>query len=188
MTWIVIAAIVAVLVFAIVVYNNLVKLRQMVREGWSGIDVQLKRRADLIPNLVETVKGYAAHERVTLDMVVQRRNESLAAAGKAPVERATTESLFGDAIGRMMALSESYPDLKASENFSKLQDALADTEKQLQFARRYYNGAVRMLNTKVEQFPGMLLARPLGFQQADYFELGDDADALLPNVILDRTQ
>ena len=167
--WIVAAAIAAVLVYAVITFNGLVRLRNMVREGWSGIDVQLKRRTDLIPNLVETVKAYAAHERGLFEEVTQRRASSIAASdvqGQASAERALSGSL-----GRLFALAEAYPQLKADQNFLELQKQLAETEDQIQLARRYYNGAVRNLNIAIQSFPPVLIAGPLGFKEEPFFEL-----------------
>jgi len=154
----------------------------VVREGWSGIDVQLRRRTDLVPNLVETVKGYAAHERGLFEEIARERAQSIAAdnvAGQEAAERALRGSL-----GRLMAVAEAYPDLKANQNFLELQQQLAEIEDQLQMARRYYNGAVRNLNIGIQSFPGVLLARPLGFREEPFFELDDRAQAAAPQVSL----
>ncbi len=181
-TWIVLILLVAVIAWAITIYNGLVRQRQMVREGWSGIDVQLKRRSDLVPNLVETVKGYATHERGTLEQVIELRN----AAGAVPsgdVEgRARAESALSAALGRLFALAEAYPDLKASANFAELQGALERIEHDIQMARRYYNGAVRDLNTSVEQFPNNLVAGRFGFHQEPFFEIEDPGDRQVPKI------
>lgn len=161
-------------------YNGLVRRRNLVREAWSGVDVQLKRRADLIPNLIETVKGYAAHERGLFQQIADLRSRSLAA--KAPAERSLVEGMLSGALGNLFALAEAYPELKASANFSELQGSLAQVEEQIQLARRYYNGAVRDLNIAVESFPANLVAGPLGFTQAEFFELEQPADRALPKV------
>jgi LemA protein len=182
MEWIIFALIIAVIGYAIVIYNALVKSRQMVREGWSGISVQLQRRSDLIPNLLETVKGYMGHEKEVLENVTALRARAQAVGDEHPAERAGVESLLGAALGRLMAVAEAYPDLKASTNFKEFQDALEETEDKLQLARRYYNGAVRGFNTQVEQFPSNLVAGQFRFQQAEYFELEDPADRAAPQV------
>lgn len=180
-TWILLAVVVAVAVYAIVLFNRLVKSRQMAEEGWSGIDVQLKRRADLIPNLVSTVKGYAAHENKVLRQVTELRT----AAGKVPVgdvaARAKAESRLSAGIGRLMALAEAYPDLKASDGFLDLQTSLATVEDEIQMARRYYNGAVRNLNVLVESFPSNFVAGLFGFTQRDFFEIAE-SDRAVPEV------
>jgi len=181
-TFIVLAAIAAVAFYAVTLYNRLVKNRQMTEEGWSGIDVQLKRRADLIPNLVDTVKGYASHERELFERVTELR----AQVGKVPpgdvAERGKLEGLLSGAIGRLLAVAENYPDLKANENFLELQETLADVENEIQMSRRYYNGAVRNLNVMVESFPSNLVASQFGFEKRDYFEIDDDADRAVPEV------
>ncbi|WP_375571091.1 LemA family protein [Ahrensia marina] len=182
MEWIIFALIIAVVGYAIVIYNALVKSRQMVREGWSGISVQLQRRSDLIPNLLETVKGYMGHEKEVLENVTALRARAQAVGDDHPAERAGVESLLGAALGKLIAVAEAYPDLKASANFQEFQEALEETEDKLQLARRYYNGAVRGFNTQVEQFPSNLVANNFGFQQAEYFELEDPADRAAPQV------
>ncbi|MBV6657994.1 MAG: LemA family protein [Devosiaceae bacterium] len=182
MEWIIFGLIIAVVGYGIVIYNQLVKQRQMVREGWSGISVQLQRRSDLIPNLLETVKGYMGHERETLENVTALRSRAQAVGDDHPAERAGIESMLGAALGRLMVVAEDYPELKASENFKEFQDALEETEEKLQFARRYYNGAVRQFNTQVEQFPSNLVAGQFRFQQAEYFELDDPSDRANPRV------
>ena len=181
-TWIVLAAIAAVAVYAVTLYNRLVKNRQMTEEGWSGIDVQLKRRADLIPNLVDTVKGYAGHERELLERVTELR----AQVGKVPqgdvAGRGKLEGLLSGAIGKLLAVAENYPDLKANENFLELQETLGEVEDEIQMSRRYYNGAVRNLNVMVESFPSNLVANQFGFEKRDYFEIEDDADRAVPEI------
>ncbi|MCD2180710.1 LemA family protein (plasmid) [Rhizobium sp. TRM96647] len=175
-----IAAVVAL--YAIILYNGLVKARQVKEEAWSGIDVQLKRRADLIPNLVETVKGYATHERETFEQVVELRNRAQAVPAGDVQGRAVAEGLLGQALGKLVALAEAYPDLKASQNFSELQASLQEVEDELQMARRYYNGAARDLNVKVESFPSSLLASAFSFAKAPYFEIENPADRAVPTV------
>ncbi|MBW1990810.1 MAG: LemA family protein [Deltaproteobacteria bacterium] len=164
----------------VVLYNRLVKNQNLVQEGWSGIDVQLKRRADLIPNLIDTVKGYMGHEREVLERVTRLRAESLKPGP--PGAKGRVEGLLGAALGQLLAVAENYPDLKASQNFMELQKALADIEEQIQLARRYYNGAARNLNILVDSFPSNLVARAFGFQRVEYFELEDPGDRVVPRV------
>ncbi len=168
--------------FVISLYNALVRARQTAEEAWSGIDVQLKRRADLIPNLVETVKGYASHERGTLEEVVEKRNKAQSVAANDVAGRAKAEGELTQALGRLFALSEAYPDLKANQNFADLQASLERTESEIQMARRYYNGATRELNVKVESFPSNIIAGQFGFEKRDYFEIDEPADRAVPNV------
>lgn len=182
MTWIVLALLIAISVFAIVLYNGLVKKRQMVEEGWSGIDVQLKRRSNLIPNLVETVKGYASHEQDTLNEVTELRAKVGDMAAGDVAGRARAESALSQALGRLFAVAEAYPDLKASQNFSDLHQSLDEIENAIQMARRYYNGAVRNLNVAVESFPSNLVANQFKFEKAEYFEIEDEADRAVPDV------
>jgi len=174
--------IVLVALYAVFVYNGLVRARQMAEEAWSGIDVQLKRRADLIPNLIETVKGYAAHEKTTLEEVVALRNKAQSVPTGDVAGRAQAEGLLGQALGRVLALAEAYPDLKANENFRELQTSLETMESEIQMARRYYNGAARDLNVRVESFPSNLVAGQFGFQKRDYFEITNEADRAVPTV------
>jgi LemA protein len=175
----ILAAIGAYLVF---IYNGLVKARQMAEEAWSGIDVQLKRRADLIPNLIETVKGYATHEKDTLESVVELRNKAQAVPAGDVAGRAQAEGLLGAALGKIIALAEAYPDLKANENFVELQRSLETVEGEIQMSRRYYNGAARDLNVKVESFPNNLVAGQFGFSKKPYFEIANEADRAVPTV------
>ncbi len=174
----------AVLGYVIVVYNGLVHRRNLVQEGWSGIDVQLKRRANLVPNLVETVKGYAAHEQGTFEAVVEARGRSLE-AGTAKTQAAAENGLTA-ALGRLFALAESYPELKADANFRQLQEQLGAIEGDLEKARRYYNGTVRRLNTMVEQFPSNLVANQFGFAPAAYFEIEDPTKRAVPEIDFQR--
>lgn len=173
-------AIVAVIVAFL--YNGLVRARQMAEEAWSGIDVQLKRRADLIPNLIETVKGYAAHEKTTLEEIVELRNRAQAVPAGDVAARGAAENMLSQALGRVMAIAEAYPDLKASQNFAELQRSLDGIEGEIQMARRYYNGATRDLNIKVESFPTNLLAGQFGFQKRAFFEIDNPADRAVPTV------
>jgi len=174
------ALILLLLVGAVLIFNKLVGLRQMTENGWSDIEVQLKRRADLIPRLVSTVKGYASHERKLFEDVTAKRMQALA-AGNNPRERGVAESRLKQPVGRIMALAEDYPDLKASDNFLELQEELSDTEDKIEMARRFYNGAVRELNTKIRTIPSNLVAGPMGFKTRDYFEIDVD-DAAAPEV------
>ena len=180
--WIILGLVVAAAVYAVAIYNGLVKNRQMVEEGWSGIDVQLKRRTDLIPNLLETVKGYMSHERDTLQAVTDARANAQNAANASPEERAKAEGALSGALGRLIAVAEAYPDLKASTNFLEFQQALQTIEDEIQLSRRYYNGAVRNLNTTVESFPSNLIANNFKFEKAEYFELENPADRAVPTV------
>jgi LemA protein len=173
---------VAVILYLVFVYNGLVKARQMAEEAWSGIDVQLKRRADLIPNLIETVKGYAAHEKSTLEEVVTLRNRAQAVPEGDVAARAAAEGALSQALGRVFALAESYPDLKANENFAELQRSLETIEGEIQMSRRYYNCAARDLNVKVESFPSNLIANAFRFVKASYFEITNEADRAVPSV------
>ncbi|HSR67393.1 MAG TPA: LemA family protein [Acidobacteriota bacterium] len=156
--------------WVIVTYNRLVRLRLLSRNAWADIDVQLKRRYDLIPNLVETVKGYAGHERQTFREVVEARNRAMAARG--PGQKARAEAALGESLKSLFALAESYPELRAAESFRQLHDSLEKIEEAIQNARRYYNAVVRDLNTRIEVFPDNLVARPLGFKQAEFFRIG----------------
>lgn len=169
-----------ILIWAVIIFNQLVGMRQMAENGWSDIEVQLKRRADLIPRLVSTVKGYAAHENKLFIDLTEKRNQALA-AGNDPKTRGAAEAALNPPIGRLLAVAEDYPDLKASQNFLDLQKELTNTEDKIEMARRFYNGAVRGLNIKVQSIPSNLVAGPLGFRQLDYFEI-DSADAVIPNV------
>jgi LemA protein len=180
--WGLVAALVALVGLVIVLYNRLVKSKQMVEEGWSGISVQLKRRTDLIPNLLAAVKGYMAHEKGVLETVTEMRSRATAAEGSAPPERARVEGALSGALLRLFAVMENYPDLKANQNVSEFQKALEDIENNLQMARRYYNGAVRNLNIMVESFPSNLVAGYFKFRKAEYFELEDQRDRAVPKV------
>lgn len=164
----------------IVVYNSLVRLRVRAESAWSDIDVQLKRRHDLIPNLVETVRGYAGHERETLESVVQARTRAVAA--RSPGESAQAEGELTRTLQALFALAENYPQLRASENFAQLQSSLASIEEAIQNARRYYNAVVRDLNTKIHQFPSNLVAQTFAFQEREFFELDSDAERAVPEV------
>lgn len=181
-SYLLIAVAAAAIGWGILLYNRLVALRQRSREGWSGVDVQLKRRADLIPNLVETVKGYARHESGVLEAVTETRARAQAASGATPAARQRAEDELSGALLRLFAVAENYPELKADGNFVELQQTLADLEDQIQMARRYYNGTVRDLNTLIESFPSNLIAGRFGFVQQEYFEIENAADRALPAV------
>jgi LemA protein len=168
--WIILGVIVLVVLYLIVVYNRLVALRQTVNQSWSDISVQLKQRHDLVPNLVETVKGYATHERGTLEAVVAARNAAVAANG--PAAQAQAENMLTGALRQLFALSEAYPDLKANQNFQQLQTELADIENKLAAARRFFNNAVQEYNTGIQQMPAALFAASLGFTRKEFFDLG----------------
>jgi LemA protein len=181
MTGLILLAIVVVAgLWAMSIYNGLVRRKNVVAEAWSGIEAQLKRRADLIPNLVETVKGYASHERETFDELARLRSAGQAQGDVAA--RAQTETAITAAIGKVMAVAEAYPELKASANFQSLQGDLAAIEDQVQLARRYYNGAVRDFNVMIEQFPSNLIANMGSFKPAAFFQIDNDADRAAPKV------
>jgi LemA protein len=182
LTWIVLLIVAAAAIYAILLYNRLVRSRQMSHEAWSGIDVQLKRRSDLVPNLVESVKGYAAHERALFQRVAELRSAAQALPADDVVARAKAEGALAQALSRVMALAENYPDLKASANFLDLQQQLSTLEDEIQMARRYYNGAVRDLNTLIQSFPSNLVAGLFRFEQRSFFELADTADRAVPQV------
>ena len=182
--WVILAIIAALVLYAVVTFNRLVRARQMADEAWSGIDVQLKRRAELVPNLVEAVKGYAAHERGVLEEVTQLRGAAGRLRSDDVAGRAQVEIPMSAALGRLMALAENYPDLKASNNFLQLQRDLSALEDELQMARRYYNGATRNLNVLVQSFPSNLIAGLGGFRQRAFFELADASERAAPQVKL----
>ena len=179
--WAVTGAIVVILLFwGVAIYNGLVRLRALVKEGFSGITVQLRRRADLIPNLVSTVEGYATHERETLDQVIAHRGDAVSAKGVAATAQADTA--MSAMIGRLMVVAEAYPDLKANANFQQLQTELTEIEDELQSARRYYNATVRDLNTRIQSFPNVLIARPLGFHEEEFYTDTDASIQVAPKV------
>ena len=176
MTWLIVLVVLLVLVAlaGVVVYNRLVRLRNRTENSWAQIDVQLRRRHDLIPNLVEAVKGYAAHERGVFDEVTQARAAVLGAEG--PRAAAEANDMLGAALGRLFAVAEAYPELRASENFLRLQDELTDTEDKIAAARRYYNATVLRFNTRQQTFPTLIVARTFRFKPREFFEAGEDAD------------
>ena len=172
-----------VVIWLIGTFNGLVRLRQHCRESWSDIDTELKRRYDLIPNLVATVKGYAAHERETLTAVVEARSRAVASSGS-PKAQAQDENALIGALKHLFAVSEEYPELRASENFLKLQEELANTEDRIQAARRFYNANVRDLNTRVEVFPSSLIAKAFGFTKEEFFDVEGADFRAAPDVTL----
>ena len=179
---IVLAIIVIVVVFLALTYNRLVTLRQRVKEAFSDIDVQLKRRHDLIPNLVETVKGYAAHERGVFDEVTQARSGAIAAGAQGPQQRAAAEDMLTGALRSLFAVAEAYPQLQAVQEYKDLSENLRDTEDKIQFARRFYNGQVRDYNTALQTFPTVVLAGAMGFTSSEYFEVEAPSDREVPKV------
>ena len=178
-TWIIIGLIVLFVLWVIMIYNGLVALRQRVNQAFSDIDVQTKQRHDLIPNLVETVKGYAAHERGTLEAVVQARNAAVTAQAGGVAAQAAAENVLSGALRQLFALSEAYPDLKANQNFQQLQAELSDIENKIAAARRFFNNAVQEYNTGIQQFPALLMAGALGFTQKEFFDVGVDERKVL---------
>jgi len=171
--WILLAIVVVIGLYVIVTYNGLVGLRNRIENAWAQIDVQLKRRYDLIPNLVETVKGYASHEKETLERVIQARNQAMAAQG--PQDQAQAENMITGALKSMFALSEAYPDLKANENFLNLQEELTGTEGRIAYARQFYNDSVVRYNTKIQTFPANTIAGRFNFVEREYFEVDEAA-------------
>ena len=187
MGWIVLIVILVVIIlfigWLIGMYNGLVRLRNAVKNAFSQIDVQLKRRYDLIPNLVETVKGYAAHERETLEAVTKARQQAIDVSGLDGVkERARVENMLTQTLKSLFAVSENYPDLKANENFLKLQEELTTTENKISFARQFYNDSVMQLNNKTEMFPSNIIAGMFNFKQAEFFEVEEKAERKAPEV------
>ncbi len=170
----------ALVLWFIAVYNKLIKLRNMKEEGWSGIDVQLKRRANLIPNLIESVKGYMGHERSVLEKVTELRTRSMNASSVD--DKIAAESALSHMLGKLFAVAENYPDLKANQNFIDLQQQLSEVEDEIQMARRYYNGTVRNLNVGIETFPNSIVASMFNFEKAGFFEIEDEKDRAVPKV------
>ena len=175
-TLIVLAVIVVAALWVMSIYNGLVSMRQRVNQAFADVDVQLRQRHDLVPNLVETVKGYAAHERGTLDEVVKARNAAVTAQG--PEQKAAAENMLSGALRQLFALSEAYPDLKANANFQQLQAELTDIENKLAAARRFFNNAVQEYNTGIQQFPAALFAGMFGFGPREFFDVGDERKTL----------
>lgn len=182
--WVISIVAAAVAIYAIIIFNSLVRTRQMANEAWSGIDVQLKRRSDLVPNLVDAVKGYAGHERSVLEEVTKLRGAARALSDNDVASRAQAETALSLALSKLVALAENYPDLKASQNFLELQQQLSQLETELQMARRYYNGTVRNQNVLVQSFPSNVIASLFGFSQRQYFEVSNDAERATPTVNL----
>ena len=180
MGWALFAGLIAVAVYLGVTYNGLTRLRMLARNAWSDIDVQLKRRHDLVPTLVSSVKGHAGYEKGTLEAVVEARQRALAAPG--PAAAGPAEQALAVQVRQLFALAESYPDLKAGESFLALQRSLTEIEDHIQNARRYYNAVVRDLNTRIEQFPSNLVAGPFGFRAEEFFGLADEAEAAVPRI------
>jgi LemA protein len=180
MGWIGLALVAALAVWAVSVFNGLVRLRNGSEGAWSDIDVQLRRRWELIPNLVATVKGYASHERQTLEDVIAARGNAMAASG--PEAKAGAEGGLSRALRQLFALAESYPDLEANQSFLELQSQLSSIEDAIQQARRYFNAVVRDLNTRIESFPASLVAQATGFERKAYFELDDERERSAPKV------
>jgi len=178
---IIVVLLVVVVAWAVLTYNGLIKLRNLVQEAWRQIDVELTRRHDLIGNLVETVKGYAAHERGTLEDVVKARSAAMA-PGQSPAAQAQSEDMLSQALGRLLAIVEAYPDLKANQNFMALQQELGATEDRIAAGRRFYNANVRELNTKIESVPTNFVAGIGNFQKAEYFQVDDQAVRNAPSV------
>jgi LemA protein len=182
MSLIIVLVVLAAIALAVVgVYNGLVRLNVQATNAWSDIDVQLKRRTDLIPNVVETVKGYASHEQQTLESVINARNRAVAVQSAGPAERSQAEGALTTALRGLFALAESYPQLRAVESFTQLQGTLGQIEDAIQNARRYYNAVVRDLNTKIQQFPSNIVASMFGFANREFFEI-PDADRAVPKV------
>jgi len=175
-TWIVLGVIVVLALWIVSIYNGLVAMRQRVGQAFADIDVQLKQRHDLIPNLVETVKGYAAHERGTLEAVIKARNTAVAAQG--PAQQAAAENMLSGALRQLFALSEAYPDLKANTNFQQLQAEITDIENKLAAARRFFNNSVQEYNTGIQQFPAALFAGVFGFTPREFFDVGEERKTL----------
>lgn len=173
--WLIGLLLLALVSWVVFAFNRLVRLRNQVKAGWSDIDVQLMRRHDLVPRLVEAVRAYAGHEQAVLERVTDLRAQALATTS--PARLARLEQAIESDVARLLVIKEAYPELKASENFLALQRDLVDVEDHLQYARRFYNGAVRALNDGVQKFPDLLVARALGFSEAEYFKAGDDAAA-----------
>lgn len=180
MTWIFLAVLVGLVVLVISIYNSLVRLKVQSENAWADIDVQLKRRYDLLPNLIETVKGYAGHEKDTFEAVIAARNRAMAAA--TPSTKADAEGLLAQSLKSLFALAESYPQLRGVESYTQLQTSLAQIEEAVQNARRYYNAVVRDLNTKIQEFPSNLIANSFSFKPREFFEIADAAERAVPKV------
>src|SRR5512146_2857238 len=185
MAWVPLIILAALVLLIVGMYNQLVRLKVQCENAWADIDVQLKRRYDLIPNLIETVKGYASHEKQTLDAVVAARNRAMTAA--TPATKAEAEGVLGQALKSLCALAEAYPQLRAVESFTQLQNSLNGIEEAVQSARRYYNAVVRDLNTKIAEFPSNLIANMFGFTTREFFEIAEAAERQVPKVSFETT-
>jgi len=179
---IILGIVVVLVVYFVVMYNGLVRLRNLAENAWAQIDVQLKRRHDLIPNLVETAKGYMTHERETLEAVTQARNTAVDASGKGVGQQAKAEGALSGFLTRFFAVAENYPDLKANQNFLALQEELTSTENKISFARQFYNDSVMMLNNKVQMFPSNIVAGMTGFKTGEFFEIEVASEREVPKV------
>src|SRR5881392_2226229 len=177
--WIVVGIIVLILLWGVVSYNRFVQQRNLIRNAFANIDTELRRRYDLIPNLVETVKGYAAHEREVFEEVARTRSAAAGTAGQSPAAQAAAEGPFVAALGRLFAVAENYPELKANQNFLELQRELANTEDRIQASRRFYNANVQDYNRRVQSFPSALIARSFGFKEEEFFEIPDAERAVV---------
>jgi LemA protein len=183
MTWYIIVGVVVILIIAFVVtYNRLVRLRNQVKNAWAQIDVQLKRRHDLIPNLIETVKGYMKYERETLEAITKARNLAQQVASSGPAVRAKAEAELSSALGRLLAVVENYPDLKANQNFLALQEELTSTENKISFSRQYYNDSVLSYNNRTQMFPSNMVASMTGFKASEFFEVSVAGEREAPKV------
>ena len=180
--WIILAIIVILVIWIIGIYNGLVGLRNQTKNAWSQIDVQLKRRRDLIPNLIETVKGYMQHERGTLEAVTNARNLAQSVANGSPAERAAAEGQLGGALARLLVVVENYPNLKANQNFLALQEELTGTENKISFSRQYYNDSILGYNNKIQMFPSNVIAGMTGFKQGEFFEVKAPDEREAPKV------
>ena len=180
MVWVVLIVVVVLVLIFVALYNKLVRLKNRTDEAWAQIDVQLRRRYDLIPNLVETVKGYAAHERETFQNVTEAR--AAAQRAQTPAESAEAEGFLSQALGRLFAVAEAYPELQADENFRQLQDELAETENRIAVSRQVYNDTVLTFNNAIQTVPGVFLAGPFGFIKREFFDVEDDAQREVPQV------
>lgn len=181
-TWVILAIVVILLLMIVAMYNGLIRLKNRVAESYSDMDVQMKRRYDLIPNLVETVKGYAAHEQGTFEKVVAARNLAMATGGDDVAKKLAAENALSSTLKSLFALAENYPDLKASQNFLGLQQELSDTENKIMASRRFYNGNVRDFNTKLQVFPTNIFGQMLGFKEQKFFEVANEAEKAPVNV------
>jgi LemA protein len=184
--WIIFGLVALVVIFLVVLYNRLIRLRNSTQNAWAQVDVQLKRRHDLIPNLIETVKGYAAHERGTFEAVTEARTSAQKAQG--PAEQAQAENILTQALGKLFAVAEAYPQLRATENFQQLQAQLAETEDKIQVSRQVYNDTVLTYNNSIQTVPSNIVAGAFGFKPREFFEIGEEADREAPQVSFSSTE